>query len=425
VVAFSGNSGPRFFYNLNENPSAPQVGRIVVNTRRIEDIQPVMDWVRGEAGEHWPGVQIVARRLSQGPPAPAPVELRVVGQDRAQLAKYADRLTAVLREIPGTVDVRHDLGIGIPSLKFEFNDSIADARGLSRRQLAQALAQQTQGVRIGYYRAGDDPVPILLRSPEGSRFSLDQLLAVNAYAGPHQAVPVMDTGEPTMEWQAAVIHHRDLEPVVTVYSELQPGFTYPDVYAEVERRLPELNMPAGIRVVPGGYQESSGEANTALFKTLPIGLILLLFFLQLQFNSFLRVAIILVTVPLAIPGVVPGLLLTGHSFGFTAMLGAITLVGIVVNNGILLIDAMDKHLNAGMSHTQAVIEAVARRTRPILLTVLTTVAGLLPLTFTSSTLWPPMAWSIISGLLASTVLTLGVVPTLCYWLLKPTGRNNL
>jgi multidrug efflux pump subunit AcrB len=423
VFAFSGNSGPRFFYNLNENPSAPQVGRIVVNTRRIEDIQPLMDWVRAEAAARWPGVQIVARRLSQGPPAPAPVELRVVGQDRVELARHAEKLTAMLREIPGTVDVRHNLGIGIPSLTFEFNDAIADARGLSRRQLAQAMAQQTQGILIGYFRAGNDPVPIRLRSREGSRFPLDQLLAVNAYPAPHQGIPVMDTGRPAMEWQAAVIHHLDLEPVVTVYSELEPGFGYPEVYAEVARRLPELNLPAGVRVVPGGYQESSGEANTALFKTLPIGLILLLFFLLLQFNSFLRVAIILVTVPLAIPGVVPGLLLTGHSFGFTAMLGAITLVGIVVNNAILLIDAVDKHMDAGMSSRQAVIEAVARRTRPILLTVLTTVAGLLPLTFTSSTLWPPMAWSIISGLLAATVLTLGVVPTLCYWLLKPTGRN--
>jgi multidrug efflux pump subunit AcrB len=117
--------------------------------------------------------------------------------------------------------------------------------------------------------------------------------------------------------------------------------------------------------------------------------------------------------------------LTGYSFGFTAMLGVITLVGIVVNNAILLIDAIDANLDTGMSSAEAVIEAVGRRTRPILLTTLTTVAGLLPLTFTSSTLWPPMAWAIISGLLAATVLTLGVVPTLCYWLLKPTGRNAL
>ncbi len=418
VFAFSGNSGPRFFYNLNENPRAPQIGRVVVNTRSVEDIQPLMDWVREAAATRWPGVQIVARRLSQGPPAPAPVELRVVGQDRAELARYADRLTALLREIPGTVDVRHDLGIGIPSLRFEFDDAVADARGLNRRQLAQSLARQTQGLRLGWYRAGNEPVPIVLRSHEGSRFSLEQLLAVNAYAAPRRAVPVMDTGHSELEWQAAVIHHRELEPVVTVYSELQPGTTYGEVHAEVHRRLPELGLPPGVRVDTGGYEETSGEANTALFKTLPIGVILLLIFLLLQFNSFSRVLIVLVTVPLAVAGVVPGLLLTGYSFGFMAMLGLITLVGIVVNNAIVLIDTIDANLRAGLAPSPAVVEAVARRTRPILLTTLTTVAGLLPLTFTSSTLWPPMAWSIISGLLASTILTLGVVPTLSNWFLR-------
>lgn len=424
VFAFSGNSGPRFFYNLNENPRAPQIGRVVVNTRDVEDLAPLMNWVRKQAADRWPEVQIVARRLSQGPPAPAPVELRVVGQDRVQLARYAERLTAMLRDIPGTADVRHNMGIGIPSLKFEFNDAIADARGVSRRQLAQALARQTQGVTVGYYRASENPVPIVLRSREGSQFDLGQLLAVNAYAAPHRGIPVMDTGHPEMEWQAAVIHHLDLEPVVTVYSELEAGRTYPEIYDEVFRRLPQLELPAGIRVIPGGYQESSGEANTALFKTLPIGVILLLFFLLIQFNSFRRVLIILVTVPLAITGVVPGLLLTGYPFGFTAMLGVITLVGIVVNNAIVLIDTIDAQLDRGLSSSEAVAIAVSRRTRPILLTTLTTVAGLLPLTFASSTLWPPMAWSIISGLLAATILTLGVIPTLSHWLLKPPAHGQ-
>ncbi|MDH3923079.1 MAG: efflux RND transporter permease subunit [Xanthomonadales bacterium] len=422
VFTFSGNSGPRFFYNLNENPRAPQIGRVVVNTRRIEDLPTLMNWVRQQASSRWPEVQIVARRLSQGPPAPAPVELRIVGQDRLALARFTETLTAMLRDIPGTVDVRHNLGIGIPSLRFEFNDSIADARGLSRTQLAQALARQTQGLFIGHFRAGEDPVPIVLRSREGSRFDLGQLLAVNAYADVNQAIPVMDTGQSSMEWQAAVIHHLNLEPVVTVYSELKEGATYPEIYEEVFSRLAETGLPPGLRVVPGGYAESSGEANSALFKTLPIGLILLLFFLLLQFNSYRRVLIILVTVPLAITGVVPGLLLSGYSFGFTAMLGVITLMGIVVNNAIVLIDTIDGHLDSGMDSSEAVARAVSRRTRPILLTTLTTVAGLLPLTFASSTLWPPMAWSIISGLLAATILTLGVVPTLSHWLLKTPPR---
>jgi multidrug efflux pump subunit AcrB len=423
VHAFSGNSGPRFFYNLNENPRAPHIGRVVIETRRFEDLEMLIQWVRSEAATRWPEVQIVARRLAQGPPSPAPVELRVIGSDREHLARYAEDITAMMREIPGTVDVRHNLGIGIPSLRFEIEDAVADARGLNRQRVAQALAQQTQGIKIGSYRASEDPIPIVLRSREGSQFSLDQLLAVNAYPAPHKGIPVMDTGQARMEWQAAVIHHYNLEPVVTIFSELEDGVTYAAVFEEIFKRLPSLDPPAGTRVIAGGSQESSGEANTALFKTLPIGIILLLFFLLLQFNSYRRVLIVLVTVPLAITGVVPGLLITGNTFGFMSLLGVITLVGIVVNNAIVLIDVIDHNLGAGMGSAEAVVEAVARRTRPILLTTLTTVAGLLPLTFTSSTLWPPMAWSIISGLLAATVLTLGVVPTLSNWLLKPQSHK--
>jgi multidrug efflux pump subunit AcrB len=177
-------------------------------------------------------------------------------------------------------------------------------------------------------------------------------------------------------------------------------------------------LPAGTRLELGGDLESSGEANQAIFKTAPVGLLLLLFFLLLQFNSYKRVAIILLTVPLAAAGIFPGLVLTGSPFGFQPLLGIIALVGIVVNNAIVLIDLIDQGLSAGKRINTAVTEAVARRTRPILLTTATTVAGLLPLALSSSTLWPPMAWAIISGLLASTIQTLLVVPAVCRLTLK-------
>ncbi len=412
VFSFSGSSGPRFFYNMAENPSAPQTARLIIETDSSEHIEPILDWLRVQSTSRWPNVQVVARKLAQGPPTPAPVELRVVGSNRQDLARTVVELTRLLRDVPGTEFVRHDMGIGIPSLRVEVDDALADARGLSRMQVAEALATQTQGLVIGTYRGADDPVPIRLRSPEGSQFSIDQLLTVNAY-GADQAVPVLDTGTTTLEWQPAVIRHWNLQPVVHVRSEVKEGLTYATIFAELSRRIAGLEIPAGIRIEAGGNMEASGKANSAIYRTLPIGVLLLLFFLLLQFNSFRRVGIVLVTVPLAITGVVPGLLLAGYPFGFMPFLGVIALVGIVVNNAIVLIDVIDSNMAAGMERSEAIVLAVERRTRPILLTTATTVAGLLPLTFTQSTLWPPMAWSIISGLLASTVLTLGVVPALC------------
>ena len=417
VFSFTGSSGPRFFYNMAENPNAPQTARLVIETGSYRDIDPVLNWMREQSQNRWPEVQVVARKIAQGPPAPAPVELRVIGSNRQELAQAVVQITQMLRDIPGTEFVRNDLGTGIPSLRVEVDDALADARGLSRVRVAEALATQTQGVVVGSYRAGEDPVPIRLRSPQGSRYNIDQLLTVNAY-GNGQAIPVLDTGQATLEWQPAVIRHWNLNPVVNVRSEVEEGLTYASIFSEIERRLPGLELPPSVRIEAGGFQESSGEANSAIYRTLPIGLILLLFFLLLQFNSFRRVGIVLITVPLAITGVVPGLLLTGYPFGFMSLLGVIALVGIVVNNAIVLIDVIDTNMAAGVERSQAVINAVERRTRPILLTTATTVAGLLPLTFTQSTLWPPMAWAIISGLLASTVLTLGVVPALCNWFLQ-------
>lgn len=173
-----------------------------------------------------------------------------------------------------------------------------------------------------------------------------------------------------------------------------------------------MTLPAGISFDIGGLAESAGDANAALFHTLPFGVLLLIVFLLAQFNSFRQLAIVLVTVPLAAVGVIPGLWLTQQPLGFTAILGVVALVGIVVNNAIVLIDVMNANRQAGMALGEAVVGAVERRIRPVLLTTATTIVGLVPLTMTESTLWPPMAWSIISGLMASTLLTLVVIPAL-------------
>lgn len=422
VFYFTGNSGPRFYYNLNENPRAPHIGRIVLETRSVADIDELVDWVREQSRTRWPQAEVVPRRLAQGPPQPAPVEIRLVGSRWPELADATQHLVRLLREIPGTADVRHDLGVGLPTLLYSVDDIQAEAAGVDRQRVAQALARQSQGLQIGTYRALDDPIPLVLRSGEGEYFPLDELDAVHAWSARGDVLPLEQVGEGSLRWQPAVRHHFNLQPSVTVFSELEGKQTYAAVFKALYDKLKEQPLPEGVELVEGGAQESSGKANQALFHTLPLGLILLLFFLLLQFNSFRRVGIVLITVPLAVAGVIPGLLITGYPFGFMAMLGVIALAGIVVNNAIVLIDVIDLHLGRGQTPEEAVSAAVARRIRPILLTTATTVAGLLPLTFTRSTLWPPMAWSIISGLIASTLLTLVVVPALMKLVLSPKTR---
>ena len=160
-----------------------------------------------------------------------------------------------------------------------------------------------------------------------------------------------------------------------------------------------------------------------MFAALPAGLIVLILILLMEFNSFRRVGIILVTVPLAATGVIPGLLISGEPFGFQSLLGVFALAGVVVNNAIVLIDRIEIQKSRGAPLVQAVQESVAVRTRPIFFTTATTVFGLLPLAFSQSSLWPPLAWAMISGLTASTCLTLLVVPALYKVLFKEGGRQ--
>ena len=226
-------------------------------------------------------------------------------------------------------------------------------------------------------------------------------------------------------WQPAALKHRNGRRLVTVSSQLQEGFAFTQVLAALQSRLAALELPKSVTVSFGGDAEGSGEANGEMMRNLPIGMLLLLGVLLAEFNSFRRMAIILVTVPLAAAGVVPGLLIGGQPFGFMSLLGVIALVGIVVNNAIVLLEVVESRRQAGVEIPQALQEAAARRIRPILLTTATTVAGLLPLALSSSTLWPPLASAMISGLLSSTLLTLVVVPALYRVLLRPMNLRTV
>ncbi|MCJ7555879.1 MAG: efflux RND transporter permease subunit, partial [Gammaproteobacteria bacterium] len=418
VYTWTGFSGPTFYYNLNENPRSPHVGRLAVLAGSVDDLPAIFTAVRDYARESLPDVEVVPSRLGQGPPVTAPIEIRLFGDDFATLRLATEQVMELTRTVPGTADVHESMGTGTPTLVYEIDDAAAARHGLDRSYIADALRGRSLGVEIGQYRAGQDPVPILIRSPEGERYATDHLETAYVFAPGGAAVPLAQLVTHSLVWQPSAIQHWGQRRVSNVMSELQDGYAFGNVTSDLQRRLKDLELPPGIDLEFGGKLESSGDANEALFSALPVGIVMLLVFLLLQFNSFRRLSMVLVTVPLAATGVVPGLLLTDNPFGFTALLGVVALVGIVVNNAIVLIDVLDRNLEAGMPLDRAVTDAVARRTRPILLTTLTTVAGLLPMTLTESTLWPPMAWSIISGLSASTFLTLLVVPAMCTYLLR-------
>lgn len=417
VHVYAGFSGPRFFYNLAQIPASPHFARLALITSSSTAIPAIADEARARSAVDVPEAQVVAHRLGQGPPINAPVEIRLYGEDTRKLQRAVDEVMAVVRATPGAVDVRHKLGTGIPTLEFEIDDAEAARFGVTREQIGRLLADATRGREFSTWRLGREPVAMRIRSPEGEQFPAHALdgLMITTSAG---KLPLAQFLETRVGFQPAVIEHFDLRRVTSVLAETADGATYNDVLASLAPRLDELTLPDQIELEIAGAAEEAGSANTALFSALPIGILLLLVFLLWQFNSFRLMTIVLITVPLAAVGVIPGLLLAGQPFGFTAMLGIVALVGIVVNNAIVLIDVAEQMRAKGDSVADAIAAAVKRRTRPILLTTTTTVVGLAPLTMTDSTLWPPMAWAIISGLIASTALTLLVIPVLYRLLMR-------
>ncbi|MDA8019993.1 MAG: efflux RND transporter permease subunit [Thermoanaerobaculia bacterium] len=415
VSTFLGRNGPKLYYNMMSSSQSPHRATLIVETRSFPAVDEILQFSREFVHDELPDVTVVARKLEQGPPISAPVEVRVLGHDFADLERVADQLLRELRSIEGTADVRHDLGLGAPQVAFEIDDAAAARFGITRVDVAQTLSGRTLGAEVGQYRVGEDPVPILIRSAEGERLPASRLTTLDIAGRTDQGsvtVPLAQVATPQVQWRPAAIQHQHRTRVVTVQSQVDEGITAMSVFAQLRPKMEAIELPAGVRLELGGELEESGKANAAILNKMPLGVLLLLFFLLLEFNSFRRVGIVLMTVPLAAVGVVPGLILSGNPLGFVSMLGIISLVGIVVNNAIVLLDVIESRRDAGSSVPEALEEAVRRRTRPILLTMATTVAGLTPLAFSEAALWPPLAWAMISGLMASTVLTLLVIPAL-------------
>lgn len=405
VTSFIGAGPPRFYYNLVATPSSPHSALVVVTTRDVAEADALLDRIRVLA-RSFPEATIVPKRLQQGPPVGAPVEIELKGRDLSQLHLAAEAVVQALRATDGAVDVRHDLGVGVPTLTMDIDDAWTSRHGLGRADVALALWTRTRGADAGVWRGGEEPTPIVVASPDGERTPPSDLPMLDV-----RGVPLDRLTSAELVFQPAAIRHVDGVRSARVQAELAPGATFGSVRRQADPLLEALDLP-GVSVSWRGEAEGSADANGALLRALPMGVGLLLFFLLLEFDSVRRAGIILSTVPLAAVGVVPGLVLSGSPFGFMSLLGTIALVGIVVNNAIVLLEVVETERARGADIDAALTSAVRRRLRPILLTTGTTVAGMIPLAVTPSSLWPPLAWAMISGLLASTGLTLLVVPAL-------------
>jgi multidrug efflux pump subunit AcrB len=414
-AAFIGKGAPRYVLNYIPEPDSPEYAYLLINTTAAEWCDAVLiPRLETFCREQFPDLTPFIRLLYLGPPFSNPVEIRLSGPDTDLLFEEAAWSTAQLEEIPGVHTITDNWGAWTKKMVVRVDQARAHRAGITSRDVAISLQAGLSGITLSNFRDGDELIPIVLRADAAERDDFDHLRAHRIFSSrTGSSVPLSAIADLEPVWEPARIHRRNRVRTVTVQAQVNPGINAIAVAREMDRRLksrPQFSR-TGWRYEFGGEWESSRKANHAIMVKLPVAALVIILLLIGQFNSLRQTFIILLTIPLGIIGVVLGLLVTNLYFGFMTLLGVVSLSGIVVNNAIVLLDRIriEREVN-GREPGDAIVAAAVRRFRPIMITTLTTAAGLFPLWFGSGPMWPPMAVAIIFGLLFATVLTLGFVP---------------
>jgi multidrug efflux pump subunit AcrB len=352
----------------------------------------------------------------------APIEIKVSGTDPDILASLAEKVKIRLSEISGTKNVKDDWGPKSKKFLIQIDQNRAQRAGITSQDIATSLRTVLDGFQTGSYREEDKSIPIVMRSDANQQQSLASLETLNVYAqASGKSVPLLQVAEIVPLWQYAKIKRLNIERTVVISCELREGGNASSITAEITPWIEEESKSwmDGYTYKFGGDAERTADSMGSVIGYLPISAFIIVLLLIIQFNSVRKMTMVVMTIPLAIIGVVIGLLVFREPFGFMPFLGVISLAGIVINNAIVLVDRMEvEQRDLGRSELDSVITACLQRFRPILLTTFTTVLGLIPLYISGGEMWEGMAVSIMIGLLFGTVITLIFIPSFYSLLFK-------
>lgn len=412
AVAFVGGNPPRMSLTMETEQSYSNYANLVVNTTNPKVSSA---WAKELAGrvKEIAGVDITVRTAMLGPLIKYPVEFRLIGDDDAVLRAKGDEMLEVLRKTKGTQRVWTNWGNSAPQVSIDVNSEAANLAGISNLDVAQSLSSLISGRRLTTFNEGTHKIPVVLRLRQEERKRLDELEGMSV-SGQNGKVPLSSLAKVNVSWQPAKISRRGNRRTLTIAARVAPGELPNKV---TERAYPGLKkilatLPPSYELEVGGEQEETAKANDKIGGAFMIGFLLIILVLILQYNSLIKPMVILATVPLALIGALLGLYSSGWALGFMPNLGIVSLAGIVINNAIVLVDFIESKVAEGDELYPAVAGSGRIRMKPIILTTLTTIGGMLPLALFAGPMWAGMAWAVIFGLALSTVLTLLVVPSL-------------
>ncbi|MDX2079625.1 MAG: efflux RND transporter permease subunit [Terrimicrobiaceae bacterium] len=411
VTTCVGQGTLRFLLTYAPERFDPAFIQFIVDVDDHRSIDRILPQVQQQLSRDFPDALVIGKRFLLGPGEGGRIQIRFSGPDTAVLRSLSDQAMEILRADGGAKGVRIDAREEIPVVKPQFAEAPARLAGITRTDLGAALESFFSGRRIGIYREGDELIPIIARAPEGERRDPAAIQDVQIFS------PVAGTGIPIRqvvsgfdtELEEPIIMRRNRQPTITVHADQTSGLASA-LFDRIRPQIEAIALPPGYRMEWGGEHEDSSQAKAALAGTLPVFVLLMVVIVVCLFNCLRATLIIWLTVPLSIIGVVVGLLVFDKPFGFMALLGALSLSGMLIKNGIVLLDEINAQLKAGTPPWDAVVQAAVSRVRPVLMAVLTTVFGLIPLI--PDVFFGAMAVTIVVGLLFASVLTLIVVPVL-------------
>jgi multidrug efflux pump subunit AcrB len=421
---YVGRGAIRFYLPLNAQLANPFFAQAVVVAKDLDARLRLQPRLEALLAEQFPGAVARVSPLELGPPVGWPLQWRVVGPETETIRAIAFDVAQVLAASDGARTLNFDWMEPARQLRVQVDQEQARQLGLSSAAVASALNAVITGSVVTQIRDDIYLINVLTRATAAERLSLDTLLTMQVPIPGGRTVALGQFATFAYGQEYPLVWRRDRVPSLTVQADVRPGILPDAVVAEVEPRLAELRarLPAGYAIELGGIAEESAESQGSVLAVVPMMIVVMLTALMFQLQSFARLALVVAILPLGLIGVVMALLAFGQPLGFVAILGILALLGMIAKNAVILIVQIDEDRAAGLDLREAVVAAATSRLRPMLLTALSTVLGLIPIAPT--VFWGPMAFAIMGGLLVATMLTLIVLPALYVIVLERRGDQR-
>ena len=412
VTSTTGQGAQRFMLTYNSERSYGSYAQLLVRTDVFDSVIPSMEKAQIYIDNNYPELLTKFKRLEIGPSPSAKVAVEFTGADPDVLRNLAAQTITIFREVGGTVNVRHDWRERTKVFEPQFNETQAKRLGITKEDVDNTLQMNLSGLTVGLYKEGTSLLPIITRIPENERPETASSIQIWSPIY-NQLVPINQVINSTeLRWEDPLIMRKDRKRMITVM--MDPDFKFDETADSLRNRVLDqvnaIDIPQGYTMDWGGEYADSQEASSAIFASLPVGYLFMFIITVFLFNAVKKPLVIWACVPLALIGIVAGLLILNKPFGFMAMLGMLSLSGMLLKNGIVLLDQINSELEAGVEPYKAVFDSAVSRVRPVSMAAITTILGMMPLLMDA--FFESMAAVVMFGLGVATVLTLIVVPVL-------------